>query len=79
MDNGSVDGHEVRCTYTPRYNVDVGSCNRPQDVLVPYNRDIVASCHTPPCRGCPSDTTGIAPRVIEDVRAPGHESIGALP
>jgi hypothetical protein len=79
MGSGSVDGHVVRCTYTPRCNVDVGSCNQPRDALVPYSRDTAASCHTPPCRGCPFDTTGIALRVVEDVHVLGRELIGALP
>jgi hypothetical protein len=78
MGNGSVDGHAVHCTYTPQCSVDVGSCSRPQDALVPYNRDTVASCHTPLCRDYPSDTTGIALRVVEDVRVLGRELTGAL-
>jgi hypothetical protein len=78
MGSGSVGGHGVHCTYTPRCNVDVGSCSRLQGDLVPYNRGIVASCHTPPCRDYPSDTTGIALRIVEDVRVLGRESTGVL-
>jgi hypothetical protein len=78
MDSGSVDGHAVRCTYTPRCSVDAGSYSRPQDALVPYNRDTVASCRTLPCRDYPSDTTGTALRVVEDARVLGRELIEVL-
>jgi hypothetical protein len=79
MDSGSVDGHAVRCTYTLRCSVDVGSYSRPRDALVPYNKDTVASCHTPLCHDYPFDTTGIALRVVEDVRVLDRELTGALP
>jgi hypothetical protein len=78
MDSGNVGGREARYTYTPRCSVDVGFCNLPRDVPVPYNRGTAASYRIPLCRGCLSDTTDIALRVVEDARALDRESIGVL-